>query len=84
MALSTTYIVVPFLCGARGALHPGAPRRIAERGAAIAVADGLAPAYSGVIVLRDRADAAAGVYLEPLLICAIGDVPGEPLLQLAA
>ena len=84
MPLSTTYIVVPFLAGARGALHPGTPRRTAERGAAIAMADGLAPAYAGVIVLRDRADAAAGVFLEPLLICAIGDVPSELLVQLAA
>ena len=84
MALSTTYIVVPFLLGARGALHPGTPRRLAERGAAIALADGLAPAYAGVIVLRDRTDPAARVYLEPLLICAIGDVPSDLLVQLAA
>ena len=84
MPLSTTYIVVPFLTGARGALHPGSPRRMAERSAAIALADGLAPAYSGVIVLRDRADAAAGVFLEPLLICVIGDVPRDLMVQLAA
>ena len=50
MALTTTYIVVPFLIGARGALHPGSPRRTAVRGTAIAMADGLAPFYAGVIV----------------------------------
>jgi hypothetical protein len=84
MALTTTYIVVPFLIGARGALHPGSPRKTAVRGTAIAMADSLAPFYAGVIVLRDRADAAAGVFLEPLLVCAIGDVPSELLCQLAA
>ena len=84
MALTTTYIVVPFLIGARGALHPGNPRRTAVRGTAIAMADGLAPFYAGVIVLRDRSDPAAGVFLEPLLICAIGDVPSDLLCQLAA
>ena len=84
MALSTTYIVVPFLTGAKGRLHPGTPRRSSSRANAIAMADGLAPSYAGVVVLRDRDDPAAGVYLEPLLICAIGDVPGDLLVQLAA
>ena len=84
MALTTTYIVVPFLTGAGGALLPGNPRRTIARGTAIAMADGLAPFYAGVIVLRDRNDAAAGVFLEPLLICAIGDVPPDLFQQLAA
>ncbi len=84
MALATTYIVVPFLVGARGMLHPGTPRRSHTRGTAIAMADGIAPFYAGVIVLRDKADAEAGLYLEPLLVCAIGDVPPELLRQLAA
>lgn len=84
MALATTYITVPFLTGARGALHPGAPRRSTSRGAAIAVADGLASFYSGVIVLRDRSDDEAGIFLEPLLVCVIGDVPRELVAELAA
>lgn len=84
MALSTTFITVPFLVGAKGALHPGAPRRSHCRGTALAVADQLAPFYAGVIVLRDRNDAAAGVFLEPLLICVIGDVPREIISELAA
>lgn len=84
MALSTTYIIVPFLTGAGGALHPGNPRRTQVRGTAIAMADSLAPFYAGVIVLRDRSDAAAGVFLEPLLVCALGDVPGDLVSQLAA
>jgi hypothetical protein len=84
MALTTTYIIVPFLFGAGTALHPGAPRRSPSRAAAIATADSLAPFYAGVIVLRDRNDPAAGIFLEPLLICVIGDVPGDLLQQLAA
>lgn len=84
MALSTTYITVPFLTGARGLLHPGTPRRSASRETALVTADRLAPFYSGVIVLRDRSDPAAGVFLEPLLICAIGDVPRDLLSDLAA
>lgn len=84
MALTTTYIVVPFLTGAKGVLHPGAPRRSLTRGSAIAMADGLAPFYAGVIVLRDRKDPAAGIFLEPLLICVIGEVPGDLLRELAA
>lgn len=84
MALTTTYIIVPFISGANGALHPGSPRRSPSRAYAIATADGLAPFYAGVIVLRDRNDPAASVFLEPLLICVIGDVPRELLTQLAA
>lgn len=84
MALSTTYITVPFLCGANGALHPGTPRRSLSRATAIATADGLAPFYAGVVVLRDRNDPAAKIFLEPLLICVIGDVPPDLLTQLAA
>ena len=84
MALTTTYIVVPFLTGAGGALYPGSPRRTPVRGTAIATADDLAPFYAGVMVLRDRSDAAAGVFLEPLLVCAIGDIPGDLVGQLAA
>ena len=84
MAISTTYITVPFLVGAQGALHPGAPRRFVSRATAIATADALAPFYAGVIVLRDKQDAAAGLFLEPLLICAIGDVPRDLVSQLAA
>ena len=84
MALSTRYIVVPFLAGARGVLHPGVPRRSLSRASAIAMADGLAPFHAGVIVLGDRDDPEAGIVLEPLLICVIGDVPGDLLRQLAA
>ncbi len=84
MALTTIYIVVPFISGARGELHPGTPRRSSTRAEAITAADGLAPFYAGVIVLRDRHDPAAGIFLEPLLICVIGDVPGDLLTQLAA
>ena len=84
MALTTTFIVVPFLYGARGALHPGTPRRQLSRASAIAMADGLSPFYAGVIVLRDRNDPPSGVFLEPLLICVIGDVPGDLLRDLAA
>ena len=84
MALTTTFIVVPFMYGAKTTLHPGAPRRSVSRAAAIAMADSLAPFYAGVIVLRDRNDPGAGIFLEPLLICVIGDVPGDLLEQLAA
>ena len=84
MALTTTYITVPFLCGANGVLHPGAPRRSVSRATAIATADDLAPFYAGVIVLRDRDDPALSVFLEPLLICVIGDVPRDLLTELAA
>ena len=84
MALSTTYLIVPFLTGAKGTLHPGSPRRASSRGAAIATADGLAPFYAGVVVLRDRDDPDAGIFLEPLLICVIGEVPRNLLKQLAA
>ncbi len=84
MALSTTYITVPFLIGAQGVLHPAVPRRSASREAALVTADRLAPFYAGVIVLRDRSDPAAGIFLEPLLVCAIGDVPREVMADLAA
>ena len=84
MALSTTYIVVPFLRGARGILHPGAPRRLSSRAAAIAAADALAPLHAGILVLGDRNDPVAGVFLEPLLVCVIGDIPGDLLHQFAA
>lgn len=84
MTLTTTYIVVPFIRGAKGALHPGTPRHSGSRASAIASADGLAPFYAGVIVLRDRHDPKAGVFLEPLLICVIGEVPDDLLRQLAA
>lgn len=84
MALTSTYIVVPFITGARSDLHPGTPRRSLTRANAIATAEGLAPFYSGVIVLCDRSDPVAGVFLEPLLICIIGDVPREVLKELAA
>ena len=84
MALNTTFLVVPFITGAAGRLHPGTPRRSLSRGNAIAMADSLAPFYAGVIVLRDRDDPAAGLYLEPVLVCVIGDVPADLLQQLAA
>ena len=84
MALTTTYFVVPFLRGTRGELLPSTPRRSLSRPNAIAVADGLAPFYAGVAVLRDRNDPVAGIFLEPMLVCVIGDIPGELLQQLAA
>ena len=84
MALNTSYIVVPFLRGTRDDLMPSTPRRSLSRTNAIAMADGLAPFYAGVVVLRDRNDPVAGVFLEPVLVCVIGDVPGELLKQLAA
>ena len=84
MALSTRFTVVPFVRGVRGALHPGIPRRSLSRASAIAMADGVAPFYAGVIVLCEREDAEVGIFLEPLLICVIGDVPSDLLRQLAA
>lgn len=84
MALTTTYIVVPFLSGAAGMLHPGTPRRLASRAMAVAAADGLTPFYAGVVVLRDRHDSASGIFLEPLLIWSIGSVPGSLLEACAA
>ncbi len=84
MAFTTTYIIVPFLRDVRGQLMPSTPRRSLSRTNAIASADSLAPFYAGVVVLRDRNDPVAGVFLEPLLICVVGDIPGELLRQLAA
>ena len=84
MALATTYTIVPFLRGAGGNLHPGSPRHMRCRDNAIVAADRLVPLYSGVIVLKERSDPAAGIFLEPLLICVIGDVPTTLLLDLAA
>ena len=84
MALGTVHIVVPFFADAAGALHPGTPRRSLSRSNAIALADGLAAFYAGVLVLRDRSDPAAGLFAEPLLVCVIGDVPGDVVKQLAA
>jgi hypothetical protein len=84
MALETNFITVPFLWGRDNRLHPGAPRRSRSRSTAIATADQLAAFYAGVIVLRDRQDPAAGVFLEPLLICIIGDVPDDLITELAA
>lgn len=84
MALFTTFIVVPFDHGTGGKLHPGVPRRLRAHANAMAMADDLAPFHAGVIVLRDRDDPAAGIFLEPRLVCAIGDVPRDLLVQLAA
>lgn len=84
MALNTTYIIVPFLAGSKGGLHPATPRRSLSRRNAMAAADGLAGFYAGVAVLCDRNDPVAGIFLEPLLICVIGDVPGDLVRQLAA
>lgn len=84
MALRTEYIVVPFLTGAGDKLHPGNPRRLHSRASAIAMADEIAASYSGVMVLRDRHDPVTGVFLEPLPICVMGDVPEDLLHQLAA
>ena len=84
MALTTTYIVVPFLSGAKGDLLPATPRRSLTRRSAMATADSLSPFYAGVVVLLDRNDPVAGIFLEPLLICVIGDVPGDLVRQLAA
>jgi hypothetical protein len=84
MALTITYTIVPFLRGAGDRLYPGAPRRSASRDIAIAAADQLVPFYAGVIVLKERADPVAGVFLEPSLACVIGDVPSDLLSGLAA
>ncbi|WP_158810401.1 hypothetical protein [Beijerinckia sp. L45] len=84
MALTITYTIVPFLRGVGGRLYPGTPRRSPARDAAIAAADHIAPFYAGVIVLKERSDAACGTFLEPLLICVIGDVPDDLITQLAA
>ena len=84
MALNTTYIIVPFLAGARGDLRPATPRRSRSRSNAIAAADGLAAFYAGVAVLCDRNDPIAGIFLEPLLICVVGEVPLDLVRQLAA
>ena len=84
MALTITYTVVPFLRSVQGRLHPGVPRHLSEREAAIAAAEYLAPFYAGAIVLKQRADAAQGTFLEPLVICMIGEVPDDVLRQTAA
>ena len=84
MALQTSFIVVPFVAGQRGVLHPGTPRRVVAQASAMAMAEGLAPFYAGIIVLMDRNDPVAGLFLEPLLACVIGDVPADLLRQLAA
>lgn len=84
MALTHTFIVVPFFSGVKGMLQPGTPRRALTRANAMTIAEGLGPLCSGVLVLCDRDDPAAGVCLEPLLICIIGDVPGDLLKELAA
>jgi hypothetical protein len=84
MALTITYTIVPFLRGAGGRLYPGAPRRSASRDDAIEAADHLVPFYAGVIVLKERSDAAQGLFLEPLLTCVIGDVPSDLLTNFAA
>ena len=84
MALTINFTIVPFLRGVGGRLHPGVPRRAQARDAAIVAADQLAPFYAGVIVLKERTDTLAGLFMEPLLICVIGDVPEDLLTQLAA
>lgn len=84
MTMFTSYIVVPFDTASDGMLRPGVPRRLRARSNAMAMADDLAPFHAGVIVLRDRDDPAAGIFLEPLLACVIGDVPQDLLHQLAA
>ena len=84
MAMTTTYTVVPFLRGAGGRLHPATPRRSASRDHAIEAADQLVPFYAGVIVLKERSDAAEGVFLEPQLTCVIGEIPPGLLVSLAA
>ena len=84
MAFTTTYIIVPFLKDVRGQLLPSTPRRSLSRTNAIAIADSLAPFYAGIVVLRDRNDPVAGIFLEPVLVCVVGDIPGELLTKLAA
>ena len=84
MTLGIVHIIVPFFADEAGGLRPGAPRRSLSRRNAIALADGLAPFYEGVLVLRDGSDAAAGHHAERALVCVIGDVPGEVVRQLAA
>lgn len=84
MALTTTYIIVPFLADPKGRLQPATPRRSLSRRNALAAAEGLGAFYAGVAVLCDRNDPVAGVFLEPLLICVVGDVPGDLVHQLAA
>lgn len=82
--LESIYIIVPFLEHAEGKLRPGPPRRSFARDTAIAMAERLAPFYAGVIVLRERKDPVTGFFPEPLLVCVIGDVPGDLMRQLAA
>ncbi len=84
MTLTITYTAVPFLRSIGGRLHPGVPRHAATREAALADAERLAPFYAGVIVLKQRADVAAGVFLEPLLVGVVGEVPDDLLKRSAA
>ena len=84
MTLGTIHIIIPYFADDAGGLRPGAPRRSPSRRNAIALADGLAPFYEGVLVLRDGSDGIAGRHAEPALVCVIGDVPGEVVRRLAA
>lgn len=84
MALSTVYLTVPFVSRGDGVLRPGPPRRSLSRPTALAQAERLAAAHAGVVVLCDRSDPSTHMFLEPLLVCVIGDVPWDLLGQLAA
>ena len=84
MTLTTSYTLVPFLRSVRGRLHPGVPRRAVAREAALAEAEGLAPFYAGVVVLKHRSEAGPGLTLEPLVVCVIGEVPDDLLTRFAA
>lgn len=82
--LGIVHIVLPFFADETGGLRPGAPRRSLSRRNAIALADGLAPFYEGVLVLRDADQGCDGRHAGRGLVCVIGDVPGEVVRQLAA
>lgn len=77
MALTTAYLVVPFRRGDGGKLVPAAPRRELNHATAAETARRLVPHYAGVIVLIERSDLAAGVFLEPVLTFSAGEVPAN-------
>lgn len=80
----TSYIVVPFLLGARGKLKPGRPQTEKDQVRAVRAAERIGVRSAGVIVLQQEADPANDVYAEPRLIFRRGDVPPELVEQLGA